>query len=194
MAYQPFGGGKHKCSGNSFAIFQIKAIFAVLLRRFEFELADSPEHYRDDYTQMIVQPASPCRVRYRLRSDTPVGHGHSGQAAASAPQTPPAACPMHGANATNTEAAEAGFTPENGENTLKNSPKTWQIVHDAQLCQGHAVCQGEAPDYFFVDAQSKLHIKQVSVAAGDEEKVRRAVRYCPNGALKLQEMEMPHHD
>ena len=30
MAYQPFGGGKHKCSGNAFAMFQIKAIFSVL--------------------------------------------------------------------------------------------------------------------------------------------------------------------
>ncbi len=35
MAYQPFGGGKHKCSGNAFAMFQIKAIFAVLLRRYD---------------------------------------------------------------------------------------------------------------------------------------------------------------
>ena len=30
MAYQPFGGGKHKCTGNAFALFQIKAIFSEL--------------------------------------------------------------------------------------------------------------------------------------------------------------------
>ena len=82
------------------------------------------------------------------------------------------------------------MTAQNTENTLKNTAKTLKIVHDAQLCQGHAVCQGEAPDYFAVDARSVLHIKQYDVQAQDEEKVRRAVRYCPNGALTLQTQEM----
>jgi sterol 14-demethylase len=67
-AWQAFGGGRHKCSGNAFALFQIKAIFCILLRRYEFELVDSPETYRDDYTKMVVEPASPCRVRYRRRA------------------------------------------------------------------------------------------------------------------------------
>ena len=66
-AWQAFGGGRHKCSGNAFALFQIKAIFCILLRRYEFELVDAPETYRDDYTKMVVEPASPCRVRYRRR-------------------------------------------------------------------------------------------------------------------------------
>jgi sterol 14-demethylase len=51
-------------------LFQIKAIFCILLRRYEFELVDSPETYRDDYTKMVVEPASPCRVRYRRRATT----------------------------------------------------------------------------------------------------------------------------
>jgi sterol 14-demethylase len=67
FGWQAFGGGKHKCSGNAFALFQIKAIFCVLLRRFEFELVDAPETYRDDYKKMVVEPASPCRIRYRIR-------------------------------------------------------------------------------------------------------------------------------
>jgi sterol 14-demethylase len=66
--WQAFGGGRHKCSGNAFALFQIKAIFCVLLRRYEFELAGPPESYRDDYTKMVVEPASPCRIRYRKRA------------------------------------------------------------------------------------------------------------------------------
>ncbi|MCG8669149.1 MAG: cytochrome P450 [Pseudomonadales bacterium] len=69
MAYQPFGGGKHKCSGNAFAMFQIKAIFALLLQKYDFELADSPNNYVDDYGEMIVQPKSPCLVRYQRRND-----------------------------------------------------------------------------------------------------------------------------
>jgi sterol 14-demethylase len=65
--WQAFGGGRHKCSGNAFALFQIKAIFSVLLRRYEFELASPADSYRDDYRKMVVEPASPCRVRYRRR-------------------------------------------------------------------------------------------------------------------------------
>jgi len=62
-----FGGGKHKCSGNAFAMLQLKAIFSILLRRYTFELIDDKDHYQDDFTQMVVQPVSPCRVRYIKR-------------------------------------------------------------------------------------------------------------------------------
>lgn len=67
-AWQAFGGGRHKCSGNAFALFQIKAIFCILLRRYEFELVESPESYQDDYTKMVVEPKSPCRIRFRRRT------------------------------------------------------------------------------------------------------------------------------
>jgi len=62
-----FGGGKHKCTGNAFAMLQLKAIFCILLRRYTFELVDDKDHYQDDFTQMVVQPASPCRIRYIKR-------------------------------------------------------------------------------------------------------------------------------
>ena len=64
-----FGGGKHKCTGNAFAMLQLKAIFSILLRRYTFELVDEKDHYQDDFTQMVVQPLSPCRVRYIRRTD-----------------------------------------------------------------------------------------------------------------------------
>jgi sterol 14-demethylase len=64
-----FGGGKHKCSGNAFAMLQLKAIFSILLRRYTFELIDDKDAYQDDFTQMVVQPLSPCRVRYIKRTD-----------------------------------------------------------------------------------------------------------------------------
>lgn len=103
MAYQPFGGGKHKCSGNSFAIFQIKAIFAVLLRHYEFELVDSPDSYVDDYTQMIVQPKSPCRVRYRLRNNTATTVGAVAAKPKAASAAAAAGCPFHAASHAATE-------------------------------------------------------------------------------------------
>jgi len=63
----PFGAGRHRCVGAAFAMMQVKAIFSILLRRYEFELAQPPETYREDHSKMVVQLAQPCRVRYRKR-------------------------------------------------------------------------------------------------------------------------------
>jgi sterol 14alpha-demethylase len=67
-AYLPFGGGRHRCLGANFAMMQQKAIFSVLLRRFEFALAAAPDTYADDDTAMVVRPRQPFRVRYQRRS------------------------------------------------------------------------------------------------------------------------------
>ena len=67
FAWIPFGGGRHRCVGASFAMMQLKAIFSVLLRRFEFEMAQPSESYRNDHSKMVVQLEQPCRVRYRRR-------------------------------------------------------------------------------------------------------------------------------
>ncbi|GAA2213488.1 lanosterol 14-alpha demethylase [Nonomuraea monospora] len=63
----PFGAGRHRCVGANFAMIQLKAIFSVLLRDWEFDLAQPPGTYRNDHTKMVVQLARPCRVRYRRR-------------------------------------------------------------------------------------------------------------------------------
>jgi len=157
MAYQPFGGGKHKCSGNAFAMFQIKAIFAVLLRRYEFELVDAPESYEDNYSDMIVQPKTPCKVRYRRRSAATFTSEY-GKAAS--PETE-SGCPMHA------------------------KPKTVTVAVDRVLCQGHAVCMGESPAHFSVGNDSVLTIVKETVAPGEMEAVEKAVQFCPNQALKL---------
>jgi sterol 14-demethylase len=63
----PFGAGRHRCVGNAFAMMQLKAIFSVILRDYEFELAQPSESYRDDCSKMVIQLEQPCRVRYRRR-------------------------------------------------------------------------------------------------------------------------------
>jgi sterol 14-demethylase len=63
----PFGAGKHRCVGNAFAMMQMKAIFSVLLRDYEFEMAQPSDSYRDDCSKMVLQLEQPCRVRYRRR-------------------------------------------------------------------------------------------------------------------------------
>ncbi|NMN97066.1 cytochrome P450 [Antrihabitans stalactiti] len=64
----PFGAGRHRCVGAAFATMQIKAIFSVLLRDWEFELAQPSDSYRNDHSKMVVQLQQPCKVRYRRRS------------------------------------------------------------------------------------------------------------------------------
>ena len=63
----PFGAGKHRCVGSAFAMMQLKAIFSVVLREFEFEMVQPSESYRDDVSKMVIQLEQPCRVRYRRR-------------------------------------------------------------------------------------------------------------------------------
>ncbi|MFI6996504.1 cytochrome P450 [Nocardia sp. NPDC050175] len=64
----PFGAGRHRCVGAPFALMQLKAIFSILLRDWEFELSQPSDTYRNDHSKMVVQLQQPCRVRYRRRS------------------------------------------------------------------------------------------------------------------------------
>jgi sterol 14alpha-demethylase len=60
-----FGGGKHRCIGSTFAYLQIKVIWTVLLRTFDFGLVG-----RDplpDYSTFVVGPHRPCTLRYRRK-------------------------------------------------------------------------------------------------------------------------------
>ena len=63
----PFGAGRHRCVGAAFAMMQLKAIFSVILRDYEFEMTQPSESYRDDTSKMVIQLARPATVRYRRR-------------------------------------------------------------------------------------------------------------------------------
>jgi sterol 14-demethylase len=65
--YISFGGGRHQCMGNSFALLQIKTIIAILLRRYEFEMFGDP--IESDFQGLVIGPKMPCRVRYQRRHD-----------------------------------------------------------------------------------------------------------------------------
>jgi len=63
-----------------------------------------------------------------------------------------------------------------------------RIVVDRDLCQGHGMCVLEAPDVFALGK----HDAQVSVldenpAESERDAVRRAITYCPTGALSVSE-------
>ena len=65
-----FGGGKHRCMGEHFAYLQLKAIWTVLLDRFDFHLDTG--FPAPNYGSWVTGPRTPCRVRYRRRSQTSV--------------------------------------------------------------------------------------------------------------------------
>lgn len=184
MAYQPFGGGKHKCSGNFFAQFQIKAIFAVLLRRYDFELVDTPDSYVDNYKEMIVQPRSPCRVRYRRRHADSFASQY-GKSVAAPPPTP---SPVYGGGCGRgqDEPAVAEGCPFHAQQPAAAAKvETWRVTVDRQLCQGHAMCMGESPVHFKVGTDSVLHVLKETVTPDELAKVRSAVKHCPTHALRL---------
>jgi sterol 14-demethylase len=64
----PFGGGRHKCIGNGFAILQVKAILSTLLHHFDFELTQPPESYGEIMPALILRPSDPCVLRYQQRA------------------------------------------------------------------------------------------------------------------------------
>ncbi|MCY4005994.1 MAG: cytochrome P450 [Rhodobacteraceae bacterium] len=65
-----FGGGKHACMGKNFAIMQLKAIWSVLLDRFEFEpLSSFPS---PNYGSWVTGPTLPVRIKYRRRTQPTV--------------------------------------------------------------------------------------------------------------------------
>ncbi len=177
----PFGAGRHRCVGAPFAMMQLKAIFSVLLREWEFELAQPPDSYRNDHSKMVVQLQQPCAVRYRRRGaaaddpaigdpaigDPAIGDGTAGGRGAAA----------GGVVAGNDEAGQPDGAPV----------RTYRVVVDRDLCQGHAICQSEAPAVFSVSKKGELTVLDEQPPGDDREAVERAVRECPTHALRIIE-------
>jgi len=65
FCYVPFGAGRHRCIGESFAYIQIKTIWSTLLRKYEFDLVDG--HFpKINMQTMIHTPLKPI-IRYHPR-------------------------------------------------------------------------------------------------------------------------------
>ena len=175
FAYIAFGGGRHKCLGNAFAILQIKAILALLLGQYDFELAG--DAIESDFQGLVVGPKEPCRVRYRKRASPSVSIAAaaelnrvaSAEAAAAAAHAP-------GAN---------GSNGTHGAATTAAPMKQLKISLDRDLCQGHAVCVGEAPDLFRLGDDGKVELV-TQPALAQYGKAHAAQQYCPTRAIKVR--------
>ena len=67
-----------------------------------------------------------------------------------------------------------------------------RIVADLQLCQGHGVCEEEAPEVFRVvesgdGTYSRVEILDCEPDSSLRSKVQAAVRFCPNRVLSIEE-------
>jgi ferredoxin len=63
-----------------------------------------------------------------------------------------------------------------------------RVLADMDLCQGHQMCQGEAPEVFGFDAGADVvSLLQEQPAESLRPQVEAAVRYCPAMALAIEE-------
>ena len=62
-----------------------------------------------------------------------------------------------------------------------------KIAVDYDLCQGHAVCQSEAPEVFAVEEKGQVRLLDEEPPDALRAQVEMAVKYCPTHALKIVE-------
>ncbi|MBO3749589.1 ferredoxin [Streptosporangiaceae bacterium NEAU-GS5] len=61
-----------------------------------------------------------------------------------------------------------------------------RVQADLDLCQGHAMCEIEAPQVFEVPKKGKVRVLLNEPDESMRAEVDAAVRYCPTQALKLE--------
>ena len=65
----------------------------------------------------------------------------------------------------------------------------YRVVLDEDLCQGHAMCELEAPDVFRVPKRGVVEIVDPEPPDELRDAVEMAVEVCPTRALSIEEKE-----
>ena len=159
FAWLPFGAGRHRCVGAAFAMMQLKAIFSILLRRYEFELAQPEDSYANDLTKMVVAVRQPCRVRYRRREAMGAAPGAAGAESA---RTAEAIAPGEYRVRVDLDLCQGHSV------CASEAPEVFAIERDE-------------------NDEDKVVVRMASPDAGLREKVDAAVRHCPTHALTIEE-------
>jgi len=63
----------------------------------------------------------------------------------------------------------------------------YRVEVDEDLCQGHAMCALEAPDYFRVPKRGTVEILDAEPPEAARPEIDRAVEACPTRALSISE-------
>ena len=61
-----------------------------------------------------------------------------------------------------------------------------KVFVDSEKCQGHTRCNSLVPEVFDLDDNGYAVVREPSVPAALEERVRRAVQTCPEGAIRVE--------
>lgn len=64
----------------------------------------------------------------------------------------------------------------------------FRIAIDSDLCQGHGVCEGEAPDVFELSKKGELTVLQPEPDESLRPQVELAAKYCPTHAITIVEL------
>ena len=62
-----------------------------------------------------------------------------------------------------------------------------KVIVDRDLCQGHGVCESEAPAVFAVSQKGVVEILDASPPEAWRAAVQTAVEFCPTHALRIEE-------
>lgn len=62
---------------------------------------------------------------------------------------------------------------------------SFRIVIDRDLCQGHGVCESEAPEVFSVSKHGELTVLNETPPDDQRAACDLAARYCPTHAITL---------
>jgi ferredoxin len=63
----------------------------------------------------------------------------------------------------------------------------YKVIADLDLCQGHAMCELEAPDYFRVPKRGQVEILDNEPPDEARKQIEQAVSACPTRALSIRE-------
>ena len=65
----------------------------------------------------------------------------------------------------------------------------YHVEVELDLCQGHAMCELEAPDFFRVPKRGTVEILDAEPPEDARAEIQRAVESCPTRALVIVEKE-----
>ena len=66
---------------------------------------------------------------------------------------------------------------------------SYRVEVDLDLCQGHAMCELEAPDYFRVPKRGTVEILDTEPSDDVRSQIELAVEMCPTRALSITEID-----
>jgi len=67
FSYLAFGGGRHGCLGERFGYLQVKTVWSILLRQFEWEIIEKELPPRD-FQSIVVGPKAPVMIKFKRKA------------------------------------------------------------------------------------------------------------------------------